>query len=240
MTTNAMPAELAALDTRRKQQRRPDPSHLDTWMERLGRVEAFVAATGDFPRSSHALPMSETLLYRWVLTQRRRGLSPAYRTILDERIPGWDDPVHLWDQAFALRVQELKIYRDAYGKWPSLRSTDPRVAALAGWVNNTRTAAKEGALAPDRQALLDSQVPGWNDTVEQTWQRTAREIAEFTARNGRKPSSGSGEHSERRLARWTDDRRRGRNMTPERDAFLDDVLPGWRIGMKGGRPRMAA
>lgn len=210
----------------------PDPVQIDKWMAVLARVESFIADTGDLPRTGRTTTPAQQRLYKWVLTQRRRGLSPHYRTILDARIPGWDSPVRLWDTVFTRRVQDLKVYRDAYGTWPAARSRNEYVASLAFWINNARLTGRDGTLPQRHRALLDDQVAGWNDTVEQTWERTAHEIAEFASRNGRMPSSISPEHTERRLARWMDDKRRGRNMTPERDAVLDGVLPGWRIGMK--------
>jgi len=234
MTANAMPAPLPG-PARRKKRHTPDPVHLTLWMATLVRVEAFVAETGDLPRISRTTPPPEQLLYRWVLAQRQRGLSPAYRAILDDRIPGWDNPVRLRETVFIRRVQDLKVYRDAYGTWPTSRSRDEFVASLAFWFGNIRVAGREDTLPARHRQLLDTQVPGWNDSVEQTWERTAHEIAEFSSRTGHMPSSISPEHSERRLARWMSDKRRGRNMTPARAALLDEVLPGWRFGMKGGR-----
>lgn len=232
MTPDAMPATVPRRAMSHGRPVPPDPSHLTLWMAALARVEAFVADTGDLPRATRTTPPAEEGLYRWVLTQRQRGLSQVYRAILDERIPGWNNPVRLHETVFTRRVQDLKVYRDAYGSWPTARARDDFVASLAFWLNSARMAGREGTLAASYRALLDNQVPGWNDTVEQTWERTGHEIAEFRSRTGRMPSSISPEHSERRLARWMDDKRRGRNMTPERDAFLDEVLPGWRFGMR--------
>jgi hypothetical protein len=50
------------------------------------------------------------------------------------------------------------------------------------------------------------------------------------------PSLSSKEYPVRRLAKWLADFRRGRGMTPERTAFLDAELPGWRHGRPHRKP----
>jgi hypothetical protein len=88
---------------------------------------------------------------------------------------------------------------------------------------------RSDVLAPRRKSVLDEQVPGWDETGQEVWERTAREIAAFRAFRGRMPSGAAAQHSERRLSRWIDDMRRGRGLSPERRAYLDEVLPGWDI-----------
>lgn len=81
---------------------------------------------------------------------------------------------------------------------------------------------------PAPEALLDEQVPGWDETVQETWERTVQEIATFRSRRGRLPAYSSPEDSERRHSRWLADFRQGGNLTPEREAYLEKHLPGWR------------
>jgi hypothetical protein len=197
------------------------------WLSHLAEVESHVASHGRLPRV-HNGGRAEGRLYGWLKYQRDTPAHGACLAILDERVPCWDAP-RKGGGGFTSRVHDLKVYRDACGVWPSLRSRDKDVLSLAKWLSQRRWFLRTGTLAPDRKALLDEQVPGWDETVQETWERTAREIATFREYHGRMPSGVVTEHSERRLSRWIDDMRRGRGLSPERKAFLDEVLPGWDI-----------
>lgn len=203
-------------------------AHSAAWLARLAEIEAHVAARGRFPRA-HEGGRIEGRLYSWLKYQRQKPAPKRCRSILDGRLPGWDAARRQGRGTFESRVRELKVYRDACGVWPSPRSRNNDVLSLSKWLGKQRWSVRTGALAADRKALLDEQVPGWDETVQETWERTAREIATFREYRGRMPSGVTTEHSERRLARWIDDMRRGRGLSPERKAFLDDVLPGWDI-----------
>ncbi len=202
--------------------------HSAAWLARVAEVEDHVATHGRFPRSRRG-GKAEGRLFEWVKYQRTKLVQGPCRAILDERLPGWDALRHTDRGSFESRVQALKVHRDACGAWPSSRSRDGDVFSLSKWLSWQRQFARAGTLAPSRKALLDEQVPGWNETVQETWERTAREIADFRRFRGRMPSGVAAEHSERRLSRWMDDMRRGRGLSPERKAFLDGVLPGWNI-----------
>lgn len=201
------------------------PQRSAAWLARLDEVENHVATRGRLPRA-HRGGRAEGRLYGWLQYQRTKPLPGACRAVLDARIPRWDGNMH---GPFESRVQDLKVYRDAYGVWHSSRSRDGAVLALSKWLERHRHQMRNGEMVPHRKALLDEQVPGWDETVQQTWERTAREIATFRTHRGRMPSGAAAEHSERRLSRWIDDMRRGRGLSPERKAFLDEVLPGWHI-----------
>jgi hypothetical protein len=55
---------------------------------------------------------------------------------------------------------------------------------------------------------------------------------------GEPPPASPREPPVRSQARWLKDQRRGRGLTPKREAFLDRVLPGWRNGFQPGvKPR---
>jgi hypothetical protein len=198
------------------------------WLARLAEVVNHFATHDRFPRARRG-GKAESRLYEWLAGQRRKPGPEPFRSILDAWLPGWSKLRREFRGTFEARVQELKVYRDAYGTWPTWRSNDEGVSLLAKWLAGQRQLQRAGEMASARKALLDEQVPGWDETVQQTWERTAREIAVFRDRLGRMPSSVAAEHSERRLARWIDDMRRGRGLSPERKTFLDEVLPGWYI-----------
>ena len=206
------------------------------WLARLDHYQAFEIEHGRRPgyTAGDDYERSLGLWFRDQLRDAREGrVSDARCLVLDERIPGWLIPRGAHGRKAAARVQELKTYRDAYGKWPSKRSRDPVVSSLAGWYYTQR----EGAGTAQTRALLDAQVPGWNETVQETWERTAQEIATFRARHGELPSASSKVPHVKAWGRWIGDMRRGRGMTPARTAHLNAVLPGWRIGgLPGTRP----
>lgn len=199
------------------------------WLARLAEVENHVAAHGRLPGAHHG-GREEGRLYSWLQYQRREtSADEAYRVILDARVPGWRGTRRNRHGSFESRVQDLKIHRDAYGAWPSSRARDEAVVALSKWLDRHRIMLRSGGLVPYRKSVLDQQVPGWDESVQETWERTVQEIATFRSLNGRLPAYSSKEHSERRLSRWLGDFRRGRNLTPERKAYLDEHLPGWSL-----------
>lgn len=213
-----------------------DPREVQ-WLVRLDHYQAFEIEHGRRPgcNARDAYERSLGLWFREQLRDAREGkVSRARCLILDERIPGWFIPRGEYGRTkAAARVQELKTYRDAYGKWPSGRSRDASVRDLARWHSTQR----QGMGSASTRALLDAQVPGWNETVQETWERTAQEIATFRDRHGELPSSSSRVPHVKAWGRWIGDMRRGRGMTAERFAHLDAVLPGWRSGgLPGSRP----
>ncbi|HEX9227278.1 MAG TPA: hypothetical protein VF885_11595 [Arthrobacter sp.] len=204
------------------------------WLARLDAYQAFEIEHGRRPKctAGDAYERSLGLWFREQVRDARVGkVSKARCQVLDERIPGWFVPRGANGRKAAARVRELKTYRDAYGKWPSGRSRDPVVSSLAVWFYTQR----DGAGTAETRALLDVQVPGWNETVQEAWERTAQEIATFRARHGELPSRSSVDPRVSGWGRWIDDMRRGRGMTPARTAHLDEVLPGWRSGLPRGR-----
>jgi hypothetical protein len=206
------------------------------WLSQLIRCKAFINDHGRRPniRSTDRNEKSSAVWFRHQTEKHRRGtMKPERRAALDEHLPGWSVPPLVNPAKAAARVQELKTYRDAYGKWPSGRATDPAVKDLANWHSNQRM----GLGAAKTRDLLNAQVPGWNEGVQETWERTAREIATFRAGNGELPSASSRMPHVKAWGRWISDMRTGRGMTPERTAYLDGVLPGWRTGFgHGHRP----
>ncbi|MHA7277939.1 helicase associated domain-containing protein [Arthrobacter sp. Hz1] len=64
------------------------------WDRRLAEVADVIAREGHPPRFRRGVGRSENTLATWLVTQRglhhRGTLNPIRRTLLDERIPGWD------------------------------------------------------------------------------------------------------------------------------------------------------
>jgi hypothetical protein len=112
---------------------------------------------------------------------------------------------------------------------------DPQVKILADWLVNQRFGP---SMTPQHRQLLDEQIPGWDETFRDAWERKAEEVVEFRLRHGELPPESSREPLVRSQARWLKDQRRGRGLTPKLEAFLDRVLPGWRNGFQPGvKPR---
>lgn len=198
-----------------------------TWLSRLKELELFIAENSRYPRA-HYGEVEERSLFGWLKYQKITHAEPL-RRVLDQRLPGWDARRRRSPNAFADNVNAVKVYKEAHGTWPSTRSRDQDVYFLAKWLVGQRVAARAGQMLASRKALFDREVPGWDITVQETWEQTAKEIAAFRTKNGRMPSGVSKDNAERRLSRWLDDMRRGRGMSPERKAHLDEVVPGWDV-----------
>jgi hypothetical protein len=119
--------------------------------------------------SSSSSSARERALAMW-LTRRRQDhdqgtLSPVYDDGLQE-IPDWeqrprkDNDEKRWNQ----RLQELTAHMAAGNDWPRHKRTDTEEERLLGmWLHIQRMKYRRRELARDKEAQLNTLLPGWRD-----------------------------------------------------------------------------
>jgi hypothetical protein len=147
---------------------------VDSFGARLAEFVAWVIAhPGQRPQKNTA-DSAERRIARWISTQRTQArgigsyshlLTAERRQMLDDAAPWWNDQIDPWTETFTAFVIWLAAHP---GLKPSYKSDDSAERAFAQWLSRQRMHAKgigERAhlLTPERRALLDAQIPGWND-----------------------------------------------------------------------------
>ena len=69
---------------------------------------------------------------------------------------------------------------------------DPQVKILADWLVNQRFGP---SMTPQHRQLLDEQIPGWDETFRDAWERKAEEAAGFRLRPASFPRRPQGNRS---------------------------------------------
>lgn len=147
------PVQVQALD-------RVDPdwrlnrSHLG-WEDRLIAAALEFKATGQVPRET-------TEAGQWLTRQRSRmsagKLSGSQLQALEESIPAWKNLDRIrWSE----QARSLAQYVAGAARMPSSRTTDPEARRLYVWLARQRQRLRDGILAADRAAELDTLLPGW-------------------------------------------------------------------------------
>jgi hypothetical protein len=160
------PARLLVYDRPRP---RPEswPDGDRRWKAWLAQLEAFLAEHGRRPyRGGHE--HAEGRLMHWLTTQRsydRAGKLPGHRARwLTEVLPGWrtDTRALHFDAQWRLTLAQALAFRVEHGKLPG-RTTEPAERFLGRWLQRQRRDHRNGTLDADRQAILDAQLPDWNN-----------------------------------------------------------------------------
>ena len=131
------------------------------------------------------------------------------------------------DDEFHRRARWVAAYLATHGRTPPLTG-DTEEREYASWLATARSRARRGQLPEDRVAILDTEVPGWRPTGPigtGSLIARARICRDFHDRTGRWPTPGATDPEERALGIW---RGNLRSATPERQAVVDDIAPGWR------------
>lgn len=186
----------------------------DVWNARLEQAAALRKEQGDSLKFTGPTGV-------WLNNQRnlaRRGkLSPERREQLDRHLPGWDAPRQ---RPFSDHVAAVATVQSAQGRLP--HQDEPE----GHWLSAQRQALARGTLAPERQTLLDEQLPDWKRAGQDTFEEHLKAAAASYRELGRRPKSSEPG------ARWLNTQRRllatGR-LTPERRALLDARIPGWNV-----------
>lgn len=139
-------------------------------------------------------------------------------------------------------------FHKAEGRLPTTGGRTARERALGVWLHRRRQDAAAGTLSPTYREGLDT-IPGWEVPSSQKsdnkarWAHRLAELLEYKAAGNdwprhKNPSS----EQERAVGVWLHVQRISHcegTMTPEREAQLNNAVPGWREGRarSGGRRR---
>lgn len=154
----------------------------------------------------------------WARRQRHAPLSDEQSAALDVVYPSWR---HAKEELWHARLDAVAAFVAACGRYPSQRAADPAEKRLGVWLKNNRTGGIQST--PERRAVIDTRLTGWNLTRDDVWMARLEETAARVAGLGRLPRR-AGSPAESTARRWLD---RQVNESPARLQALDDRLPGW-------------
>ncbi|MHB8318063.1 MAG: hypothetical protein ACYDEP_02355 [Acidimicrobiales bacterium] len=221
--------------------------YLPIFKSNVEQLAAWVEANGRWPKHGAADQTEKRLakfLNRTRTAARRKGnrshtLTPERRAYLDEVLPGWAGDR---SRIFKGNVDQLAAWVEANGRWPKQGAADQTEKRLVEFLYGTRTAARgkggeNQTFTPERRAYLDEVLPGWEGDRSRIFKRNVDELAAWVEANGRWPKNGAADQTERRLVNFLSNTRtaargkgnRSHTLTPERRAYLDEVLPGWSV-----------
>lgn len=145
-------------------------------------------------------------------------------------------------------MQDVLAFYRAEDRMPSARAKSPQEARLGRWLYLRRKEAKKGTLSPAVRDGLDV-IPGWDQASpkkaedEARWQKRFQQVKELREAGSDWPRhQKTPDADERVLGVWLHGQRINYNqgkMAPEKEALLNEHLPGWRGGRRrtGGRRR---
>jgi Helicase associated domain len=143
-------------------------------------------------------------------------------------------------------LDDVITFHRAEGRLPTTGGKTPRERALGVWLHRRRQDAAADTLSPAYREALRA-IPGWDVATSQKadnearWARRLTELVKYLAAGNDWPRhKGFTTEEERVLGVWLHvqriSRREGK-LTPDREARLVSVVPGWRAGR--GKPRRA-
>lgn len=186
----------------------------------------------------------------YFLTRMRRADAAGHATpmvveALDRVLPTWrvslKSPEH-WDARLAVAHEQANASTRKPPRFPDFKTDEPAIRSTATWALASWRGPEYGYAADATRRPRLQQVHGWteprpmrspgsrNDLV--VLRRHAEQAAAFHGDHGRPPSQTGPEPGEGPLGDWLSNQRDyarsgDPRWTPEREAILDDVYPGW-------------
>jgi len=206
-------------------------SRMDNWFIFIEECHAFALEHGTLPSPSASASPAEKKLNTWVANQyarMKKGTMPLDRiALMDSKVPGWRlSPKDKWME----RVNIVAEYKREHGKFPAISSLSaPEIRKLGVWLSNHRAKAKTGTLEPERELILDSNLPGWRGDGNK-WERDMESVVTYFREHDAYPNGSSDDPHVAFMAGWLSDARkhfRSGRMSPERSAALNAPLPQW-------------
>lgn len=199
----------------------------ETWLENAEKLKAIHKSLGRLPKEKEEMG-------RWLDTQRSSAKGKGNYKWTSEResymnanFPGW--LINPYDEAWLENAEKLKVIQKRLERLPKTREE------MGKWLDKQRLASKgKGAYkwTPEREAYMNANFPGWKDnylsTIERNWQNKVQELLKVVEKLGRLPKINE------EMGKWLAVQRSAANgrsaykWTAEREAYLDEHLPGWK------------
>jgi hypothetical protein len=177
-----------------------DLTNEDVWDTWCSEAKEFIESNKKKP-SHVSTDLIERRLANWLTHQisaKNNGKLSDDRLAKLNSIPGWDSSrEELWDEKFS---QVMKFVADR-GKRPSFGSVNPTEKRLAKWLSHQISAKNKGKLSDERLAKLNS-IHEWDSPLVDEWDKKFSQATKFVANYGKRPSLGSVNPTEKRLANW--------------------------------------
>ena len=198
------------------------------WSSQFRWTEDFYAAHGHFPKKSDTAPNSQRL-YRWITNMRKRksALSDKQVALLDSISPDWKvTKSDEWECKFGL----VKDFVKSNQRFPKTTGSEDE-KKLRRWLETQKRVSPR--MPAERKAILDSGLPGWDESADDRWYAVLEEVVAFYNKNNRAPRKSRGDKEEKRLGDWVFRARknyREQSLESEQIAALNAQVPGWSEG----------
>lgn len=150
--------------------------------------------------------------------------TPEREAYLDEHLPGWLNKSY--DEIWLEKVQKLAKVTEKLSRFPKAREE------MGVFLQIQRQAYKgqiKSRWTPEREAYLDKHLSGWrSNNLEEEWQEKVFQLVEITKKLGRLPKINEEMGTWLNTQRQTAKGKRASKWVPERGAFMDEHLPGWK------------
>lgn len=140
----------------------------DTFEQNVHAVATYVAVHGHLPSRIGEYAHLGEFIYGMRRASRGTGRchwDESRRALLDRFVPDWNTPRRRGarpdDTRFRQRAEQVAAHHTEHGHFPTT-SENP---SLSRWLTSMRRAARgcaDAAWTPEREALLDTLIPGWN------------------------------------------------------------------------------
>jgi len=176
----------------------------------------------------------------WKLNRKgtRKGtLHDGVKEYLDTEIPGWSDDC-VGEYASMKKASEMVQWVNEHdGRLPSRTSKDEIEKIMGSRLAHFREDVRTGKPVSVKK-YLDTEIPGWNDTLEYKGMQKAIAIVQWVkSHNGKFPSQKSGDSTEKTLGNKLVQWRQFIKGTSQEvklyesvKKFLDTEIPGWSMG----------
>lgn len=205
----------------------------DRWYETLKEVVAFYEAKGKAPlknsKSKEERSLGEWLAgARWNFKHNDR-LDAAQIAALETGIPGWSAGFgEQWEET----LKEVVAFIAANNKWPE-DSDKGTNCSLGIWMRTQRETLMNN-VSPEVQgriAALNQSIPGWDESLDQRWDRKLIALVAYVNKHDAFPSdSDKNDQAVKDLGSWYQvqkrDRKKGK-LREDRKAAIDAAIPYW-------------
>lgn len=207
-----------------------DETELDRWYKSLEKVAAFYREHKKAPLRTKGKSQEERSMGDWLTGVRHdfrhtNKLNPDQIAALEANVPGWSNS---FGTQWETTLNEVAEFFKTYGHLPELSDMGTH-GSLGKWIITQRENLGS-SLTQERFDALNQNVPGWDETLDQRWERKLSMLVEYVTLNDTFPSDKDAEQSVKNLGSWYQIQKRKLNkgnLDPSRKDALDAAIPHW-------------